>query len=389
MTEIALRYGCNPNQKPARVYVPDGELPFRVLNGAPGYINMMDALNAWQLVSELRAALDLPAAASFKHVSPAGAAVGVPLGEELRRAYLLADSDLTPLAAAYARARGADQMSSFGDFAAMSDTVDIATAKLLRREVSDGVIAPGFEPEALEMLKQKREGKYLVLEIDPQYEAPEIECHDIFGVRLEQRRNDAKIDGALFSDVRTQRREFPAEAIRDLVVATIALKYTQSNSVCFAKDGQVIGIGAGQQSRIHCTRLAGEKADTWWLRQHRRVLGFRFKSTTKRPERINAIVQYLWGEWTPEERDEWEAAFEEVPELLTDDERREWLDKLRGVSLSSDAFFPFSDCIYRAHRGGVEFVAETGGSVRDGDVIRAADKCAMVMAFTGLRLFHH
>ncbi|HQK95683.1 MAG TPA: phosphoribosylaminoimidazolecarboxamide formyltransferase, partial [Armatimonadota bacterium] len=333
MNEIALRYGCNPNQKPARAYVESGEIPFEVLNGAPGYINLLDALNAWQLVRELRDALDLPAAASFKHVSPAGAAVAVPLSAELRRAYMVDDLDLSPLATAYARARGADQMSSFGDFAALSDVVDVSTAKLLRREVSDGVIAPGYEPEALELLKQKKDGKYLVMAMDPGYVPPAQEVRDVFGLRLEQGRNDVTIGPALLERIVTQRRELPPEAVRDLIVATVALKFTQSNSVGFAKDGQVIGMGAGQQSRIHCTRLAGEKADTWWLRQHPKVLDLPFRPGVKRPDRINAIVQYLWADWAPAERRAWEAVFEPVPELLTEAERRDWLDQLTGVAL--------------------------------------------------------
>jgi len=389
MNEIPLRYGCNPNQKPARAYVESGEIPFEVLNGAPGYINLLDALNAWQLVRELRQALDLPAAASFKHVSPAGAAVAVPLSAELRRAYMVDDLELSPLATAYARARGADQMSSFGDFAALSDVVDVPTARLLRREVSDGVIAPGYEPEALDLLRQKKDGKYLVMAMDPGYVPPAQEVRDVFGLRLEQGRNDVPIGPGLLERIVTTRRDLPADAVRDLIVATVALKFTQSNSVGFAKDGQVIGMGAGQQSRIHCTRLAGEKADTWWLRQHPRVLELPFRAGMKRPDRINAIVQYLWADWAPAERHAWEAGFDPVPEPLTEAERRAWLGQLTGVALSSDAFFPFSDCIYRAARSGVSYVVETGGSVRDDAVIAAADECGMVMAFSGVRLFHH
>jgi phosphoribosylaminoimidazolecarboxamide formyltransferase / IMP cyclohydrolase len=387
--ELPLRYGLNPHQVPARVSVPDGELPFRVLAGTPGYINLLDALNAWQLVRELRAATGLPAGASFKHVSPAGAAVGTPLPDDLRRASFVEDLELSPLASAYARARGADRVSSFGDFAAMSDTLDEPTAQILKREVSDGVIAPGYKPETLEVLRQKKGGKYLVLEIDPTWEPPATERRELCGVTFEQAANRAPITPELLANVVTERRDFPAEAVRDLLVATIALKYTQSNSVCFALDGQVIGLGAGQQSRIHCTRLAAGKADLWWLRRHPRVLELPFRPGLARAEKNNAIDLYLSLDVTAAERELMAEAFTELPAPLAEDERRAWLGRLQGVSLSSDAFFPFRDNIDRAAASGVGYALQPGGSVRDDAVIEAANAYSMVMAFSGLRLFHH
>ena len=387
--EIALRYGCNPHQKPARALVKEGALPIKVLSGAPGYINLLDALNSWQLVKELKQIVGMPAAASFKHVSPAGAAVGVPLKEALRGAYFVGDLELSALAAAYARARGADRMSSFGDWAALSDPVDVPTAKLLNREVSDGVIAPGFEPAALEVLKAKRGGRYNVVEIDPEYTPPALELRDVFGITFEQRRNDWLASDDIFKKIVTKNRELPQTARRDLLVATVALKYTQSNSVCFALDGQVIGLGAGQQSRIHCTRLAGGKADTWYLRQHPAVLGLQFREGLSRAERNNAIDQYLLDDLTPAEQKGWEAYFAEVPERLSRQEKRRWLDGMQGVCLSSDAYFPFRDNIDRASRSGVRYVLQPGGSVRDDAVIQACDEYGMFMAFSGVRLFHH
>lgn len=387
--EITLRYGCNPHQKPARVYVKTGKLPIRVLNGSPGYINLLDALNGWQLVRELKAALGLPAATSFKHVSPAGAAVGVPLSDVLKKAYFVEDLDLSPLAVAYARARGADRMSSFGDWIALSDPIDVPTAHLIRREVSDGVIAPGCEPEALDILRRKRNGRYTVVEIDPDYEPPEMESREVFGITFEQRRNDAHIGDAMLQNVVTRNKDIPDSARRDLIVALIALKYVQSNSVCLALDGQVIGVGAGQQSRVHCVRLAASKADTWYLRQHPAVLGLRFRDGLGRPERDNAIDVYLRDDLTPAEQAAWETAFAVVPRRLTPQEKRAWLDGLKGVSLASDAFFPFRDNIDRARQSGVQYIVEPGGSVRDADVIAACDEYGMVMAFSGVRLFHH
>lgn len=387
--ELALRYGCNPHQKPARVYVNRGALPLTVLNGAPGYINLLDALNGWPLVRELKQALDLPAAASFKHVSPAGAAVASPLPDDLRRAYFVEDLELSPLASAYARARGADRLSSFGDWVALSDVVDVSTAQLLKREVSDGVIAPGFEPEALELLRGKKGGRYPILQIDPDFEPAEIERREVFGLTLEQRRNDVKLDETILANVVTPARDLPPNAVRDLLVATIALKYTQSNSVGLALDGQVIGLGAGQQSRIHCTRLAANKADLWWLRQHPAVLALPFKAEVGRPERINAIDQYLLDEIGDVERPAWEALFETVPAPLTAEEKRAWLARLSEVALSSDAFFPFRDSLDRAARSGVRYVIQTGGSVRDDEVIGAAISHGMTMILSGIRLFHH
>ena len=393
MTEYELKYGCNPHQQPARVFSQGGELPFEVLCGRPGYINLLDAMNSWQLVRELRSALGIAAAASFKHVSPAGAAVGLPLGESLKRACFVADMadlDSSPLACAYARARGADRLSSFGDWAALSDICDAQTALLLKREVSDGVIAPGYTDEALEILKTKRGGKYNIVKINPDYEPEPLERRDVFGVTFEQHYDDCKIDRSLFNEIVTARRELTPAAERDLIVALITLKYTQSNSVCFAYDGQAIGVGAGQQSRVHCTRLAGSKADTWFLRQHEKVLALPFLPTLKRPERDNAVDSYI----NRNEEDicadgVWQRYFSRRPEPLTDSEKAQYLSGIDGVSLGSDAFFPFSDNIERAHRSGVRYVAQPGGSVRDDDVIACCDRYGMVMAFTHKRLFHH
>ena len=385
MNEIFLKYGCNPNQKPARVFVED-EIPFEVLNGRPGYINLLDALNGWQLVRELREATNLPAAASFKHVSPAGAAVAEPLDDVLKKIYFAEDVELSPQATAYIRARGADRMSSYGDFAILSDECDAPTANYLKREVSDGVIAPGYSPEALEILKSKRGGNYLVLKMNPDYEPPAIETKQVFGVTFEQKRNDVKISDACLEDVPTRNKNFTPEARRDLFIALITLKYTQSNSVCYAKGGQAIGIGAGQQSRVHCTRLAGNKADYWFLRQCPKVLELPFKKGIKRPDRDNAIDVYLGGETF---NDTWENLFTVKPESLTASEKISWLENLRGVSLASDAFFPFGDNIERAHQSGVEFIAQTGGSIRDDNVIETCDKYNIAMAFTHIRLFHH
>ncbi len=387
--ELPLRYGMNPHQTPARVYVKSGNLPLTVLNGAPGYINLLDALNAWQLVRELRAALDLPAAASFKHVSPSGAAIATPLNERLRKAYFVEDLELSPLAIAYARARGADRMSSFGDFAALSDTVDLSTAQLLAREVSDGVIAPGYEAEALEVLKQKKGGKYVILQIDPNYTPPAMESREVFGITFEQRRHDRTVTPSDLTNIVTANKDLPEAARRDMMLAWIVLKYTQSNSVCYVLDGQVIGVGAGQQSRVHCTRLAGLKADLWWLRQHPTVLGLKFRPGIKRPDRDNAIDQYLQPDVTEAEKRGWTEVFAEEPPLLSAEERRAWLDQLTGVTLGSDAFFPFRDSIDRAARSGVRYVLQPGGSARDEEVIRACDEYGMVMVFSGVRLFHH
>jgi len=393
MKELELKYGCNPNQKPARVFMEDGELPIAVLNGRPGYINLLDALNGWQLVRELKASLGLPAATSFKHVSPAGAAVGVPLSETLRKIYFaneiegLADS---PLATAYVRARGADRMSSFGDFVSLSDVCDAATARALQHEVSDGVIAPGYEPEALEILKGKRKGNYTVLQIDPSYEPAPVERKQVFGITFEQGRNNAAFGEETFANIVTKNKTLPENAKRDLILALIALKYTQSNSVCFAKDGQTIGVGAGQQSRIHCTRIAGNKADLWHLRQHEKTLALPFLPGVKRPDRDNAIDVYLSDE--PDEvlaDGRWQNLFSERPAPFTKAEKRAYLDRVSGVALGSDAFFPFSDNIERAKRSGVSYIAEPGGSVRDDLVIEACDAYGIAMAFTGLRLFHH
>ena len=390
MKELELKYGCNPNQKPATVYMESGDLPFTVKNGRPGYINLLDAMNSWQLVRELKEATGLPAAASFKHVSPAGAAVAAPLSETLREMYFAPDFPLTPLATAYVRARGADRMSSYGDFSALSDVCDVATAKILKHEVSDGVIAPGYEPEALEILKTKKKGNYVILEMDPAYEPAPIETKQVFGVTFEQRRNDVKIDEHIFDDIVTKNHDLPESAKRDLLIATITLKYTQSNSVCYAYDGQAIGIGAGQQSRVHCTRLAGDKADRWFLRQSPQVLGLPFKDDVRRPDRDNAIDVYIGSEWRDLlETNDWKRVFTEKPPVFTEEEKRAWLQKVRGVSLGSDAFFPFGDNIERAHKSGVSYVAQTGGSIRDDNVIETADKYGMTMAMTHIRLFHH
>lgn len=390
MKELELKYGCNPNQKPAKVYMESGDLPFTVKNGRPGYINLLDAMNSWQLVRELKEATGLPAAASFKHVSPAGAAVAAPLSETLREMYFAPDFPLTPLATAYVRARGADRMSSYGDFSSLSDVCDVATAKILKHEVSDGVIAPGYEPEALEILKTKKKGNYVILEMDPAYEPAPIETKQVFGVTFEQRRNDVKIDEHIFDDIVTKNHDLPESAKRDLLIATITLKYTQSNSVCYAYDGQAIGIGAGQQSRVHCTRLAGDKADRWFLRQSPQVLGLPFKDDVRRPDRDNAIDVYIGSEWRDLlETNDWKRVFTEKPPVFTEEEKRAWLQKVRGVSLGSDAFFPFGDNIERAHKSGVSYVAQTGGSIRDDNVIETADKYGMTMAMTHIRLFHH
>lgn len=387
--EILLKYGCNPHQSSARVFSKDGGLPIAVVNGKPGYINLLDALNSWQLVNELKSALGLPAAASFKHVSPAGVAVATPLSDDLKKTYFVGSIELSPTATAYARARGADRLSSFGDWAALSDAVDVSTAKLLKREVSDGVIAPRYEPEALEILKQKKRGKYIIIETDPDYDPPEIESRDVYGVVFEQDRNNLKVTSEIFQNIATEKKDIPSSAQRDLLVATIALKYTQSNSVCLALDGQVIGSGAGQQSRLHCTRLACSKADRWHLRQHPKVLALKFKEGLRRPEKANAIDQYLEEDLTHAEKDYWETMFDDVPDPLTREERKEWIAGLKDVSLSSDAYLPFRDNLDRASRSGVRYVVQAGGSIRDSDVIEAADQYGMVMALSGVRLFHH
>ena len=391
MNELELKYGCNPNQKPSRIYMEEGELPIKVLCGKPGYINFLDAFNGWQLVRELKKATGLPAATSFKHVSPAGAAVGLPLDDTLAKIYWVDDmGELSPLACAYARARGADRMSSFGDFISLSDVCDVATAKLIKREVSDGVIAPGYEPEALELLKQKKKGNYAIIEIDPDYEPAPIEHKEVFGITFEQGRNELVIDDELLSNIVTENQELPEQAKIDLAIALITLKYTQSNSVCYAKGGQAIGIGAGQQSRIHCTRLAGTKADNWWLRQSPQVMNLPFVDGIRRADRDNAIDLYIGDDYMEVLADgAWENIFKEKPEVFTREAKREWLDKLTDVSLGSDAFFPFGDNIERAHRSGVKYVAQPGGSVRDDNVIETCNKYDMVMSFTGLRLFHH
>ncbi|MDD3336917.1 MAG: phosphoribosylaminoimidazolecarboxamide formyltransferase [Eubacteriales bacterium] len=391
MKELELKYGCNPNQKPARIFMAEGELPIRVLNGKPGYINFLDAFNGWQLVKELKRATGLAAATSFKHVSPAGAAVGLPLSETLRRIYFVPmDAELSPLACAYARARGADRMSSFGDWISLSDACDVATAKLIKPEVSDGIIAPGYEPEALEILKSKRQGNYNIVEIDPAYEPPKLEQKDVFGITFEQNRNELHIDDAFFANVVTKNKTLTDSAKRDLAISMITLKYTQSNSVCYVKDGQAIGIGAGQQSRIHCTRLAGDKANNWWLRQHEKALNLPFVATLKNPDRDNAIDRYISDEWEDVLADGvWETLFTQKPAVFTKEEKKEWLAKLTDVALGSDAFFPFADNIDRAARSGVAYIAEPGGSKRDSVVIEACDKYGIAMAFTGLRLFHH
>lgn len=391
ITSLKLRYGTNPQQAPARVFMASGaELPITVLNGSPGYINLLDALNAWQLVRELKAALGLPAAASFKHVSPAGVAVGIPLSDDLKRAYFVDDLDLSPLASAYARARGADRLCSFGDFIALSDTVDVPTAKLIAREVSDGVIAPAYEPAALEILKAKKQGKYAVIQIDPAYEPSDMqEQRDVFGIRFEQRRHDRLVAPSDLSNIVTTHTDLPESALRDLTIAWITLKFTQSNSVCFVKDGQTIGVGAGQQSRIHCVRLAGQKADLWWLRQHPAVLNLPFKPNIKRPDRDNAIDQFLRDDVTPKERSAWDEIFGQTPRQLSLPEKQEWLSKLDAATLGSDAFFPFRDSIDRAAVSGVKYVLQPGGSTRDDAVIQAANEYGMTMIFSGVRLFHH
>ena len=391
MKELELKYGCNPNQKPSRIFMKNGELPIEVLCGKPGYINFMDAFNSWQLVKELKEATGLPAAASFKHVSPAGAAVGLPLSDVDRQIYFVKpEAELSPIACAYIRARGADRLCSFGDWAALSDTCDAATALYLKNEVSDGVIAPDYTPEALEILSQKKGGKYNVVKIDPNYKPDPVECKDVYGITFEQGRNELKIDREMLTNLVTENKELPESAKIDLMVALITLKYTQSNSVCYVKDGQAIGVGAGQQSRIHCTRLAGSKADTWFLRQHEKVLGLPFRADLGRPERDNVIDGYI----NQNEEDvcaegNWQKYFTKQPEPLTEDEKKAFLATRQNVALGSDAFFPFSDNIERAYRSGVKYIAEPGGSIRDDAVIECADKYGMVMAFTKMRLFHH
>ena len=396
MNELALKYGCNPNQKPSRIYMSDGSnLPIEVVNGRPGYINLLDALNSWQLVSELRRATGLPAAASFKHVSPAGAAVGLPLSDTLKKIYFVDDIpglDDSPVACAYTRARGADRMSSYGDFIALSDTCDKTTALIIKREVSDGVIAPDFTPEALEILKEKRKGTYNVIKMDPDYRPEPVECKQVYGITFEQGRNEIRLDDpALFENIPTRNKTFTDEARRDLIIALITLKYTQSNSVCYVKDGQAIGIGAGQQSRIHCTRLAGQKADTWWLRQHPKVLNLPFIDGIRRADRDNTIDVYI----SEDEHDDvlrdgaWQQFFKERPEVLTREEKLAWIAQNTDVALGSDAFFPFGDNIERAHKSGVRYIAQAGGSVRDDHVIMTCDKYDIAMTFTGVRLFHH
>lgn len=393
MKELALKYGCNPNQKPSRIYMEEGELPIEVINGRPGYINFLDAFNSWQLVKELKEATGLSAAASFKHVSPAGAAVGLPLSDTLKKIYFVDDVDfeLSPLACAYARARGADRMCSYGDFVALSDTCDAATARLIKREVSDGVIAPDYTPEAIEILKAKRKGTYNVIKIDPDFKPAPVERKQVFGITFEQGRNEVKLDDpALFRDVPTRNKTFPAEAMRDLIIALITLKYTQSNSVCYVKDGQAIGIGAGQQSRIHCTRLAGSKADEWWLRQCPKVMALPFRKDIRRADCDNTINVYISDEYEDVLQDGiWEQFFTEKPQPLTREEKKAWIARNTKVALGSDAFFPFGDNIERAHKSGVEYIAQAGGSIRDDHVIDTCDKYDIAMAFTHVRLFHH
>ena len=390
MKELELKYGCNPNQKPARVYMKNGDLPFEVLNGKPGYINLLDAMNSWQLVQELKQATNLPAAASFKHVSPAGAAVAVPLSDPLKQAYFVEGIDLSPVATAYIRARGADRMSSYGDFVALSDPCDAQTASFLQREVSDGIIAPGYSEAALEILKTKRKGGYLVIQMDPSYIPAEKETKSVFGVTFEQKRNDVTITEDCLKDVATKNKELPEGAKRDLLLSLITLKYTQSNSVCYAKDGQAIGIGAGQQSRVHCTRLAGNKADVWYLRQSPQALSLPFRSDVRRPDRDNAIDVYLSDECMDLlGTNEWKSIFTEKPPVFLPEEKAAWIKTATGVSLGSEAFFPFGDNIERAHKSGVSYVAQSGGSIRDDNVIETADKYGMFMAMTHIRLFHH
>ncbi len=391
MKELELKYGCNPNQKPSRIYMNEGELPIRVLNGKPGYINFLDAFNGWQLVSELKKATGLPAATSFKHVSPAGAAVGLPMDDVLKKIYWVDDlGELSPLACAYARARGADRMSSFGDFISLSDVCDVSTAKIIKREVSDGVIAPGYEPEALEILKAKKKGNYNIIQIDADYVPAPVEHKEVFGITFEQGRNELKVDDELLANVVTENKEIPELAKIDLIISLITLKYTQSNSVCFAKGGQAIGIGAGQQSRIHCTRLAGSKADNWYLRQCPKVLNLEFVDKIGRADRDNAIDLYIGEDYMDVLADgAWEKIFKVKPEVFTKEEKRAWLDGMQDVALGSDAFFPFGDNIERAHKSGVKYVAQPGGSIRDDNVIETCNKYGMAMAFTGIRLFHH
>ena len=391
MKELELKYGCNPNQNPSRIFVEDGDLPIEVLNGKPGYINFMDAFNGWQLVKELKEATGLPAATSFKHVSPAGAAVGLPLSEVERKIYWVDDlGDLSPLASAYARARGADRMSSFGDFISLSDVCDVDTARIIKREVSDGVIAPGYEPEALEILKTKKKGNYNIIKIDPSFKPDPVEHKQVFGITFEQGRNEMPINDEFLGDIVTKTKDISEEAKRDLIIALITLKYTQSNSVCYVKGGQAIGIGAGQQSRIHCTRLAGQKADNWLLRQCPKVLNLPFREDVGRPNRDNAIDVYMSEDYMDVLADgQWEQFFTEKPEPLTREEKREWLDQMDGVALGSDAFFPFSDNVQRAYRSGVKYIAQPGGSIRDDLVIEACDQYGIAMYFSGMRLFHH
>ena len=391
MKELELKYGCNPNQKPSRIYMNEGELPITVLNGKPGYINFLDAFNGWQLVSEIKKATGLPAATSFKHVSPAGAAVGLPMDDVLKKIYWVDDlGELSPLACAYARARGADRMSSFGDFISLSDVCDVSTAKIIKREVSDGVIAPGYEPEALEILKAKKKGNYNVIQIDPDYVPAPIEHKEVFGITFEQGRNELKVDDELLADVVTENKDIPELAKIDLIISLITLKYTQSNSVCYAKGGQAIGIGAGQQSRIHCTRLAGTKADNWYLRQCPKVLNLQFVDKIGRADRDNAIDLYIGEDYMDVLADgAWEKIFKVKPEVFTREEKRAWLDGMQDVALGSDAFFPFGDNIERAYKSGVKYVAQPGGSIRDDNVIETCNKYGMAMAFTGIRLFHH
>ena len=390
MKELELKYGCNPNQKPARVFVKEGDIPFTVLNGKPGYINLLDAMNSWQLVQELKKATGLPAAASFKHVSPAGAAVAAPLPEILQKVYFVEGIELSPVATAYIRARGADRMSSYGDFVALSDECDAQTASFLAREVSDGIIAPSYSAEALEILKTKRKGTYLVLQMNPDFQPAELEQKEVFGITFEQKRNTVEINEDCLTDIPTANKTFTEAAKRDLLIALITLKYTQSNSVCYAKDGQAIGIGAGQQSRVHCTRLAGNKADVWHLRQHPKVLALPFKDDVRRPDRDNAIDVYISEEWEDLlETDDWMRVFTEKPEPLSHEEKKEYLKTITGVALGSDAFFPFGDNVERAKKSGVSFIAQSGGSIRDDNVIETADSYDMVMSFTGMRLFHH
>ncbi len=391
MNELMLKYGCNPNQKPSRIYMEDGsELPIEVLNGKPGYINLLDAFNSWQLVSELKKATGYCAAASFKHVSPAGAAIGTPLSDVLKKIYFVDDLELSPLACAYAKARGADRMSSYGDFIALSDVCDVPTAKMIQREVSDGVIAPGYEPEALEILKSKRKGTYNIIKMDVDYTPAAIERKQVYGVTFEQGRNDLVIDDTMLTNIVTESKELPESAKHDLIISLITLKYTQSNSVCYVKDGQAIGVGAGQQSRVHCTRLAGNKADNWYLRQNEKVLNLPFKADIRRPDRDNTIDVYISDDYEDVLADgTWELFFTEKPEPFTKEEKKAWLATMSGVSLGSDAFFPFGDNIERAKRSGVQYIAQPGGSIRDDNVIETCNKYGMTMVFTGIRLFHH